>query len=162
MGAATSYNSFVSKYHPWFVEMGYPQLDVRFIHSYDPKFPKVWGHETGEWAIIEMLNSPHIPHLTQWRDVMTGLRHMEINKGTLKWLAESIDIKKQAIWERELNKSLAVEAEHEAVRKHRDETVDRITAAYTKNEAVMERIAKNGLWEMDPKAIMRHIPNSRF
>ncbi len=154
-------NSFVSKYHPWFVELGYPELDVRFVHSHDAT-KRIWGHETGEWAIIEMLSGPYISAEVLWRDVLTGLKNIEINKGTLKRFAESIDIKKQAIWDRELAKSLAVEAEHAAAQKHRDDMLTKVHESYIKNPDLMNRVAKNGVGELHPASVFRHIPKSRF
>jgi hypothetical protein len=161
MSSGYFYSSFTSKYHRLFCELGYPQLDVRFVHSHDPKKPKIWGYETGEWAIYEMLRSPVVPHLTPWKDVLTGLKNIEINKGVLKRMAESIDLTKQEAWDREMAKSQAVADEHEAAAKHRLEMVDKIHQSIVKNPDLVERIAKNGPGEMDPAAIMRHIPKAR-
>lgn len=148
------YSSFNSKYYPWFVEMGYPQLDLRFVREN--------GQETGEWAIIEMHNSPVIPDLTKWQDVFTGFRNVEISRSRLKKLVESIDTKKKEIWDREEQKTKSIEAEQERWDKWKQESSARKADAFLKNPDWVERFMKNGAAELHPYSVYRNISRSKF
>lgn len=155
-----SYFSFVSPYYRLFCDIGYPQLDLRFTRvTTDEKTGA--GFETGEWNIYQMLHVPHFPSTALWKDVLTGIRNVEINRSNLKRLCDMVDPTKPQVWEREIKKTLAIEAEAEATERHRDDISTRMTAAITQNPDLVERIARNGIHEIDPAMIMRHIPRAR-
>ena len=157
--SAYQYYSFCSPYYRLFCELGYPQLDLRFTRVHDEKTDTGW--ETGEWNIYEMVHAPLFPSTALWRDVLTGIRHVEINKSNLKRLIDSIDPMKDAIWDRERKKTKAVFDEDERTQRHRDDISTRMTKAITQNPDLVQRIAKNGIEEIDPAKIIRHIPRAR-
>lgn len=155
------YSSFYSRYHKIFCELGYPELDIRFVSSADKK-KRIWGHETGEWCIIEMLNSPVIPHLCQWRDVYSGFKNKEINRGFIEKRVHEIDTKRKEIWEREEAKTKRAIAEREAAEAYYADSAARKTKAIMQNPDLANRVAKHGLSEIDPYAIYKRIPHYRW
>lgn len=140
---------FCSPFHVWFHHMGYPKLDVL-------------QYEDGEWAIIQMYSAPVIPAETKWRRVLEGMQHVEISYGFIKKYVEQIDIERKAFWDREEAKSRAAEEDEVKTDLHREEMVDKAYMAIRQNPALMDRIARNGLYEMDPTQIWKNIPNHRL
>ncbi len=140
---------FCSRYHPWFVELGYPQLDIN-------EYPD------GEWEIIEYHRSPVVPAETPFQVVLRGMRNISITKSFIEKYVAQIDPRKAAFWERENGKTKVVLAEAEARERNALELSERATKAITQNPDLMNRIAKNGLGEMDVDQIRRHIPRSRI
>jgi hypothetical protein len=143
MSAAPS--TMVSRYHRWFRELGYPLLDVQ-------EYPD------GEWSIIQYMKTPIIPSLTQWNHVLTGLRNIEISRGFVENYVNALDTQKKLFWDMEEFKSAQVEMEGDAKEAHAEALADRCTAAVTRNPAMMDRIAKNGVGEINLAKIARHIP----
>lgn len=135
---------FVSKHYPIFCELGYPQLDV--VEFKD-----------GEWAIIEMINSPVVPSLTKWHYVLKGLRNIEVNPSFLRKYVHKIDLTMKEFWANEDAKEANLDYEHAAKEKHAEEYATRAAKAISKNEALLERIAKNGLAEMNLGKIANNI-----
>lgn len=142
-------SSMVSPWWVWFRELGYPQLDI--VRA-----------EDGEWWIHEYLNSPIIPSLTKTMVVLRGMRNIEISFGFVEKFVKQIDLQLKAIWDREEAKTAEVEREHAATQRHRNDSVERAARAITRNEGLMNRIAKGGLPEMDLTRIRRNIPSYRL
>ncbi len=136
-----------SKYHHWFVELGYPQLDIN-------------EYSDGEWAIIEYLNSPVIPCQCKWNVILGGLRHIIPSFSFCEKYVQMLDTKKRYYWEMEELKSRQAEMSAEDMDKHREELSNKAFFAVRQNPFLMERIAQNGLQEMDLKNIAKHIPRS--
>ena len=136
--------AFCSRWYPIFVRMGYPQLDIREF-------------EDGEWAIIEMLNAPLVPSLVQWRYVLTGMRNVMITESFIEKYVRQIDPRYGEFWEREARATQKVEDEAQAAEKHRKDLQDHAFNAIRKNEDLCERIAKNGLAEMNLDKIVQHV-----
>lgn len=139
----------VSKYHKWFVELGYPQLDIQV-------------YPDGEWSIIEYQNAPIIPSLTKWKVILRGMRNIEISRGFVAKYIAQIDPMKKAFWERENARTKRAVEEAEAKERHAVEASERAAAAITSNPDLMGRIAKNGMQEMDLDNLRKHIPSSRL
>jgi hypothetical protein len=139
----------VSKYHPWFVEMGYPQLDIN-------EYPD------GEWEIIEYQNAPIIPSLTRYKAILSGLRNIEPTKGFVAKYIAQIDPQRKAFWDRERARTKLAEHEAELKEKHADELSTRATKAIMANPDLMDRIARNGLQEMDLDKIRQHVPTQKL
>lgn len=152
MSTARDYVSyFFSEYHPWFVELGYPLLDV--IQFSD-------GH--GEWGIIQCQTMPIVPSITKWKVVLSEIKNVEISFSFIeKWTAE-IDLQRKAFWDREDAKTKALDVQEDATDRHREDMVRRAHLAITRNPALMERIAKNGIQEMDLDKIRKHIPKHKL
>ncbi len=138
-----------SKYHKWFRELGYPQLDIN-------------QYSDGSWDIIEYYNSPVIPCLTKYRTILGNMKNIEISFGFCKKYIEEIDLQKKAIWEREERKTSRMEQEKKSLDDHRQEYADKAFEAVRKNPDLMDRIAKNGLEEMNLGNIAQHIPYSEL
>lgn len=147
--SAVAYSSFYSPYYKWFVEMGYPQLDIN-----------VWPD--GEWAILEMENAPVIPSLTKWKYILTGFRNVEINRSFIKRQVEKIDLQKLEFWEAELAKSEKAEQEQVAKEKHAEDIASRMTSAISQNPDMLNRIAKTGNIRAEIQRLRSRIPNYRF
>jgi len=142
-------SGMVSRYYPMFCKLGYPQLDViRF--------------EDGEWCIIEYLNAPLVPSLTKWHHVLKGLRNIEITEGFLKKFIRQIDPRERAFWDREQNATNRMEQEKIEQEQFIEYRVEQTVKALSKNEALKERIAKNGVQELDLHKIARHIPPNQL
>lgn len=134
---------FTSRYYPIFVELGYPQLDVREITD-------------GSWCILEMMRSPVIPSLTKWRDVLGPIKHVEISKGFIQKYVTAIDTMKDGLWDRERKKTRDMLLEKESIDRRREDLSNRAFLAMRQNPALMERIAKYGLAAMDLNDIAKH------
>lgn len=147
--SANYVSSFCSRYYPWFVDLGYPRLDV--IEFAD-----------GEWGIIQMESMPIVPSLTKWRMVLQGIRHVEVSYGFIKKYIEQIDIQRKAFWDREEAKSRAAHEEAEKAENAAIERAEKAYGAIRQNPALMERIARNGMQEMDLRRIARHVPKSEL
>lgn len=143
------HGDYVSKYHGWFVELGYPELDVN-------QFPD------GSWEIIQYFNRPIIPSLTRYQAVLSGLKNIEISRGFIEKYVGQVDMARKEFWRREEAQTALAEREHAATEKHRQDSVARAAKAITQNPDLMDRIARNGLQEMDPTRIARHIPRARM
>jgi hypothetical protein len=139
----------VSKFYPMFCALGYPQLDIV-------------RYEDGEWSIIEYVNAPLVPSLTKWQHVLKGMRNIEITEGFIKRFVRQIDPRERQFWERENEATDAMEKEKDAQEQHAYELSDRTAAVLLKNEALKERIAKNGVIELDLNRIARHIPATQL
>lgn len=142
-------SAMCSPWYVWFVELGYPLLDIR-------KF------EDAEWAILQYHAKPYLPSTTMFHWVLQGLRNIEITPGFVSKWVELLDLTKRGIWEREDAKSDEVEREHEALKRHSDDMVTRAHAVIMKNENLLGRIAKFGIGEMDLAKIAAHIPSYRW
>lgn len=137
---------FQSPWHRWFVELGYPRLDIV-------------KYADGEWKIIEFHTTPVLPALTKFHDVLVGMRNVEISFAFVKRWVSAIDICRKEIWDREEEKTKEVERESVATERHREDSAERATQAVMKNPDLVERIARRGLAEMDLAFIRRHVPN---
>ncbi len=137
----------VSPWYCWFVEMHYPQLD---IHRY----------EDGEWEIIQYLNSPIIPSLTHWQQVLGPMRNVEISYGFCEKYVRKIDITKKEFWDREEKKTKEMLAEHESLDAHKEEAVNHAYKGIMKNDGLVQRIAKNGISEIDLTTLARRVPRT--
>lgn len=147
---AWNYISYMqSPYHIWFVEMGYPELDIL-------------QYEDGEWHIFQYYNSPVVPALTKWQTVLGPMRNVPINYDFCHRFAHALDINRRDFWAREQAKSQQVEDEWERVEKHAEESATRATQAVMRNPDLVERIAKNGIQEINLPRILRHIPGYKL
>ncbi len=145
-----SYISYMeSPYHIWFTEMGYPELDVL-------EYPD------GAWFIIQYYNSPVIPCLTKWQAVLGPLHNVDKTYDFLLKYANTLDMTKKVFWEGEEHRSQMAEDEWEQVELHREEMVEKASRAFLQNPHIMDRIARNGLQEMDLSRIARHVPTSEL
>ena len=145
----TYISSFVSRYHHWFRELGYPQLDIV-------------EYEDGSWDIIEMLNAPVIPSLTRYNVVLGNMKHIIPSRGFVEKYCKKIDNTQKAFWDEEERKSAA--AEDEAIKKEvrAEEIAEKCAQAVTRNPGLMERIAKNGMQEMNLGAIAKNISRQQM
>jgi hypothetical protein len=142
-------SSMCSDYYHWFVEMGYPLLDIVTF-------------EDGEWAIREYQTLPVIPSLTKWRYILVGLKNIPITYGFVSKWVQKMDLTRQEAWDREEAKSRAVELEQEKREEHRKEFADKAFQAIRGNEDLMERVAQNGLAEINLENIAKHIPDTKL
>ena len=137
-------SSFVSEYHDWFVEMGYPQLDIA-------------EYQDGSWAIIQMENSPVIPSLCRYRSILGPIEHVLITRGFVEKYVKRLDVTRREFWDLEDAKSKAIDEEHAAREEHAEYLAEKATQAVTSNPYLMERVAQNGLLEMMPNRLSKHI-----
>lgn len=138
-----------SPWHVVFQEMGYPELDVL-------------RYEDGEWWIVQYYNAPTVPCLTRWQTVLGPMRNLDISYGFLYRWAQALNLQRKEYLEKEFAKSKAAEDEWENTERHAEDSASRAAAAITQNPALMERISRNGLKEMDLSSIAKHIPRSQI
>jgi hypothetical protein len=137
-------NAMTSQYYPWFVELGYPQLDVVF-------------YEDREWAIIEFENAPLVPSQTKWRVIFSGFRNVEFNKSFVKKMIEMIDLERREYWERmEEEEAERAQAEESAINARAD-LHSRAAKEICRNDALMERAAKQGPSAFSLDSILREM-----
>lgn len=145
---------FQSPWYKWFVDLGYPNLDIlREGESY-------WKdiEETGEWHIIEFYRSPVIPCMTPWNYVLQGIRNTEISRAFVEKYVAKLDLRRKQVWDESEAKTAAMEEEQAALDRHREATADEAVKILKKNDALMDRIWKNGVHEMNPDKIWKHVP----
>lgn len=140
---------FPSKWHIWFRELGYEELDIM-------------EYEDGEWAIIQYLRSPVIPAETQWKPVLFGLRNIEISWSFIKRYTEQLDIQKRAYWAELERQEAEIDREFETNEKNALDRAERAAKLVTRNADAMERMAANGPKELDVRMIRRNIPDYKF
>ncbi len=138
-----------SPYFVWFVEMGYPNLDIR-----------EW--DDGEWALVEYYSSPNIPALTRWNYVLTGLRNIIPSPGFVTKYVLQLDLQRKAVWDLAEAKTRAMDEEKERLETHAQDTATRATAAIMQNPGLVERIAKEGVKAIDFAEIRKHIPREQL
>jgi hypothetical protein len=142
-------STMVSRWHRCFVAMGYPELDL-------VEYPD------GEKAIIQYFNRPIIPSLTRWGFVLTKIRNQDINYYWLKEKADDLNLEKKKVWaEQEAIEKEALRRQLEEDRRSED-FATRMLDTVQRNDAWMQRIAKNGLGELNPLKILNHIPRYRL
>jgi hypothetical protein len=134
----------VGPYYEICCDLGYPQCDIV-------------KYSDGEWAVIAYDNAPLCPSLTGFRVISSGIRNKEITHGLVSKLILESDPMRARLWEREEAKSKQIADEHEAARLHREETAGRAAEVMIRNDALMQRLAKNGIGELDMGAIASHI-----
>jgi hypothetical protein len=133
----------------WCVELGYPNIDVQ-----------QW--KDGEQAIIEFYNSPNIPSLTRWNFVLTGLRNIEITPGFLTRYIHQLDLHRKEVWEAAEAKSREADERHATLEKHAEDTANAAFKVLRGNDDLMQRVAKNGISEIDPNKIRSNIPRHQL
>mgnify|MGYP001582757391 CR=1 FL=1 len=153
MATAHYPESIWSPYHKWFVELGYPLLDIN-------------EYRDGSWEIIQWMKYPVIPAEAPFQAVLTGknggIQNTEINKGFIRQYLKKLDMYQKDFWDDQDQHEKEIDVEHESRLRHEDEIATRATEAITRNPDLMERIARNGLVEMRPERIFRHIPSHHF
>lgn len=142
-------SSMCSKYYVWFVEMGYPNLDIR-------------EQADGEWAIIEYYNSPVIPSLTRWNYVLHGMRNIIPSPGFVTKYVGMLDLRKREAWDLAEAKSQAAEKEHAMVQQHAEDTAERAKNLIMQTPALVERVAKEGVKAIDLLEIRKNIPKHQL
>ena len=142
-------SSMLSKYHWMFIEAGYPECDAVL-------------HKDGSWSIRQFHQRPIIPSMTKWNWVLTDIRHREISPTFIKTYLDRLDPSKPHYFEDEMKKSQEAIEEAEKAEQHKEEIAEKATKAITRNEELCERIAKNGIGEIDLDKIAKHIPLSKL
>ena len=139
----------VSPWHRVFCALGYPELDLR-------------TYEDGEHAIVQYLHKPIIPGLAQSQVVLAGLRNVDISEAFLKHWAERLDLTKRGIWadvDRTEKEHMRQMKEEE---RRSEDFATRMLDGVKRNPDLMNRIAKNGLKELDPRRMINHIPKYKL
>ena len=120
-----------SRYHQWFVELGYPELD---IVEYDD----------GEWAIIQFINSTVIPSQCQWQTVLGPMRNIEPTYSICHHWVNRLDITKKLFWDLEdLNRDRHL-MEADRLDRHVEDLAERASFIVSHTPTLLDRIAKTG------------------
>lgn len=136
-------------WYTWCVDLGYRNIDIQQWHD-------------GEWALIEFYNSPVIPALTRWNFILSDLRNIEISPGFLTKYVRQLDLTRKEAWDALDAKERAQTEEKEALDRHAEDTAERAKNIIMQTPTLVERIAKNGLKEMDLEKIAKHIPRHQL
>lgn len=144
---STSY--FWGPYHKWFVELGYPDLDIN-------------TYEDGEWEIIQAINNPILPQETQWNRVLIGIRNVIPTFGIVENYVKKLDPMGRQFWADEEAKTAAMEAEKDAQDRHAIEMMERRYTVIRNNPDLMDRVVKYGLKEILPENIAKHVPSHQL
>jgi hypothetical protein len=136
-------------WYSWMVELGYPNLDIQ-----------KWND--GEWAIIEFYQAPIIPAETRWNFVLQGLKNILITPGFVERYVHGLDLHRKEVWQALDAKEKDQDEEKARLDKHAEDTAERAKNVIMGNEALMERIVKKGLKEMDLDKIAKNIPRHQL
>ncbi len=137
-------STMCSDYYCWFKDQGFPELDVRF-------FPD------GEFMLIQYYNTPIIPSLTKWAPMLTGVRNVILTPTWIKHHADRLNIRNRHVWdeqdrtERRALEEVALEERRAA------DFAEQMMKGIRGNDDLMQRIAKNGLRELQPMRLLNHI-----
>jgi hypothetical protein len=142
-------SAMCSPWYCWFVELGYPLLDIRR-----------W--EDGEWAILQYHTMPYLPSTTKWHWVLQDLKNIDITPGFVRHWVEMLDITRKAVWDREDEKTKEVTREHAALERHCEDMVNRAHDIIMRSPELLERIAKYGMEQLDLAKIAMNIPRYKF
>jgi hypothetical protein len=151
-------SSVVSEYYTWFCDLGYPNLDIIKHRDTVPYRGGYLSCESGEWSIIEYYNAPIIPSLTKWNYVLTGIRNTLITEAFVTDWVKKLDLRRKQYWDMCDEETRKMEEEHARIEKMQDEFATDTARDILRNEALMERVAKNGFQELMPENIFKHIP----
>lgn len=148
-----------SRWYCWFVELGYENLDiVQHRDTFQMPDGSYLTAENGTWSIIQYYNTPIIPAETRWNFVIANINDHEINPSFVERMVHMVDIKRKEYWDLCEEKTRKMEAEKDYLERHAQDVASRATDLIMRTPTVVERIAKNGLKEMDPVSILKHIP----
>lgn len=137
---------------PWnrfFRSIGYEELDVV-------------EHNDGSWGIRQYHTKPIIPSLTRWSWVLQDIRHTLITESFLKSQAEQLDLERHTVWDRLRQSEKAALLETEAQERRAQDWADAAWKGVRGNDALIQRIAKNGIKELDPRRMLNHIDKRRL
>lgn len=138
-----------SRYYVWFVELGYPQLDIT-------------EYQDGSWDIVQFLNSPVIPSMTRYQTVLGNMKNIIPTPGFVEKYVKQIDTQRKEFWDREEAATRRVDEEDKSRQRHAEDFAERGRKAIMGNPDLVERIAKKGFQEMDIDRIGKHVPNSKL
>lgn len=156
-------SSMCSPWHCWFIEMGYPNLDI--VEHYDNYWldsENVLYGPTGNWSIIEYYHTPMIPSEAHWNYVLMDIRHQPITPGFIETWVKKLDLHRKQVWEEADLKTKKMEKEKEALELHAQDTAERAKNFIMQTPTAVERIAKNGLKEMNISNIIKHVPKHQL
>ncbi len=137
-------STMCSDYYCWFVEMGYPELDLRI-------------YSDGSWGILQYLNTPIIPSLTKHMPMLQGIKNVEISYSFIKYHCDKLNIRNRHVWdeqdrtERRALEEVALEERRAA------DFAEQMMKGIRGNDDLLQRIAKNGLRELQPMRLLNHI-----
>jgi hypothetical protein len=137
-------SSAVGPYYEICCDLGYPQCDIV-------------KYQDGEWAVIAYDNAPLCPSLTRWRVISSGIRHKEITHGLVAKLILESDPMRERLWKREEENSRRIAEEHAAAQRHREDVLGEAAKVMARTDGLMQRVAKNGIGELDLGTIASHI-----
>lgn len=138
-----------SPFYSWFCDLGYKNLDIR-----------QWS--CGEWAIVEYYGSPVVPSLTRWNYVLTGLKNIIPTPGFVTKYVKQLDLHRKEVWEAAEAKSRKEDERHAALERHAEDTANAAFKVIRNNPDLMERVAENGLAEIDPSKLVKNIPRHQL
>ena len=137
--------SLFSDYHHWFVEMGYPELDIV-------------EYQDGSWDIIQFIGQTIVPAEAKWQVVLGGIKNRVKSYGFCEHWAKKLDNTKRHFWEeqdkeRETHLAKALDQD-----KHVEDLAERMSYVVTNTPTLMDRIAKKGPGEMLLHKVAEHVP----
>lgn len=138
----------LSPYYKMFVEMGFPQLDIRVFKD-------------GEWAIREFHNAPLVPSLTKWKYVLSGMRNIEISESFIRKYLWSIDPRQKRFWEHDDETRKKEDEERAYYENERAERTMALGKQLAKNEDLMNEAYRIGPAAFDLENIAKKIYKER-
>jgi hypothetical protein len=138
-----------SDYYCWCLDQGYPELDVRV-------------YSDGSWGLIQYLNTPIMPSRTRFIPMLLNIKHQEISPSFIKHHADRLNLQNRAVWdEQDRTERRALEEVQEQERRAED-FANQMMKGVRGNDALMQRIARNGLSELNPMRMLNHISPSKL
>lgn len=138
-------SSVCTRYKRWFNYLGYENLDLHFEND-------------GTWHIIQYINSPIIPSMTKWQQVLGPMRNVEVSFSFCEKYTKKLDITKRAFWAREEAKTAQVLEEAARTDRREKEFAERATEAVMRNPGLVDRVVKKGLKEIDLRYLGMNVP----
>lgn len=138
-----------SKWYTWFVDLGYENLDIV-------------EHQDGAWSIIEYYHTPLMPSTARWNHVLMDIRNTLITPGFVTKYVRQLDLRRKEVWAAAEAKTEAMVQEKISLDNHAQDTAEKAKNIIMQTPTLVERIAKNGLQEMNLDKIIKHIPSHQF
>lgn len=141
--------SLFSDYHHWFVEMGYPELDIV-------------EYQDGSWDIIQFIGQTIVPAEAKWQVVLGGIKNRLKTYGFCEHWAKKLDMHRRAFWVEEDKKRDEHLAKAEEQDRHVEDLAERMSYVVSNTPTLMDRIAKKGVGEMQLHKVAEHVPLSEL
>lgn len=135
-----------NKFYRWTKKFGYPNVDIIDDRASD-----------GTWSLIEYLRSPVVPSLTPWNYILRDITE-PLTESLVQRFCEMLDLKKREYRARMEAEEKESKAKVESALRLEDDIATKAAKLISGNDDLLQRIAKNGVAEIQPEKILSNVP----